>query len=95
MAGEGRITSDGAAGHVVLGQSLLHNVEQVSAGTRWHALDHEMIGIALLVRLRDIGVSEAQLRPFAEKAITIRRILRVNPRMPSLEEVETILRAAW
>jgi alcohol dehydrogenase class IV len=46
-------------------------------------------------RLRDIGVREEQLQPFAEKAAGIRRIVRVNPRVPSVEDVAGIYRAAF
>ncbi len=45
--------------------------------------------------LREIGVTESQLRPFAEKAHGIRRILRVNPRQPTVEDLEGILRSAF
>ncbi len=51
------------------------------------------IGIPL--RLRDIGVTESQLRPFAEKAFGIKRILRVNPRPVTVDDLEGILRAAF
>jgi alcohol dehydrogenase class IV len=51
------------------------------------------IGIPL--RLRDLGVTESQLRPFAEKAFAIKRILRVNPRQVTVEDLEGILRAAF
>jgi alcohol dehydrogenase class IV len=51
------------------------------------------IGIPL--RLRDLGVTEAQLRPFAEKAFGIKRILRVNPRPVTVDDLEGILRAAY
>ena len=46
-------------------------------------------------RLRDLGVREEQLRPFAEKAAGIKRILRVNPRPVTVDDLEGILRAAW
>ena len=46
-------------------------------------------------RLRDLGVTEAQLRPFAEKAFGIRRILRVNPRPVTVDDLEGIYRAAF
>jgi alcohol dehydrogenase class IV len=46
-------------------------------------------------RLRDLGVREEQLRPFAEKASGIRRILRVNPRPATVDDVEGIYRAAF
>ena len=51
------------------------------------------IGVPL--RLRDLGVTEEQLRPFAEKAFSIKRILRVNPRPVTVEDLEGILRAAF
>ena len=46
-------------------------------------------------RLRELGVKEEQLRPFAEKAFGIRRILRVNPRPVTVEDLEGILRSAF
>jgi alcohol dehydrogenase len=45
--------------------------------------------------LREIGVRAEQLRPFAEKAAGIRRILRVNPRPVTVQDLEGILRAAF
>jgi alcohol dehydrogenase class IV len=51
------------------------------------------IGIPL--RLRDLGVTESQLRPFAEKAFSIKRILRVNARPVTADDLEAILRAAY
>jgi len=46
-------------------------------------------------RLRDLGVKPEQLRGFAEKAFAIKRILRVNPRPVSVENLEEILRNAY
>jgi alcohol dehydrogenase class IV len=51
------------------------------------------IGIPL--RLRDLGVRQEQLRPFAEKAFGIKRILRVNPRPVTVQDLEGILQAAF
>ena len=46
--------------------------------------------------LRDIGVTEDMLPGFAEKAFSIKRLMRVNPRMPaSADEILTIYRAAF
>ena len=53
----------------------------------------EDIGIPL--RLRDIGVNEGMLPGFAAKAFSIKRLMRVNPRMPQSEdEILGIYRAA-
>ena len=46
-------------------------------------------------RLSAIGVREVQLRGFAEAAIGIQRILRVNPRPVTVDDLEGILRAAY
>jgi alcohol dehydrogenase class IV len=51
--------------------------------------------IGIPARLRDLGVREEQLSVFAEKALGIKRILRVNPRMPTKEDLVGILQAAW
>ena len=50
------------------------------------------IGIPL--RLRDVGISEAQLPAMADKAFTVKRILRVSPRSVAQEDLAAILRAA-
>jgi alcohol dehydrogenase class IV len=46
-------------------------------------------------RLRDIGVKQEQLRGLAEKAVGIKRILRVNPRSVTVDDVEGIFKSAW
>ena len=46
-------------------------------------------------RIRDIGGTEDQLRSFAEKAFQIKRLLWVNPREASLEDLHEILRSAF
>ena len=44
----------------------------------------------------DIGVKEDMLPGFAAKAFAIKRLMRVNPRMPQNEgEILEIYRAAW
>ena len=50
------------------------------------------IGIPL--HLRDVGISEAQLPAMADKAFTVKRILRVSPRSVVHDDLEAILRAA-
>jgi alcohol dehydrogenase class IV len=52
--------------------------------------------IGIPTRLRDIGVTEDMLPGFAAKAFGIKRLMRVNPRMPqSADEILGIYRAAW
>ncbi len=49
--------------------------------------------IGIPERIRDIGGTEAQLLGFAEKAFTIKRLLWVNPREASLEDLHGILKS--
>jgi alcohol dehydrogenase class IV len=51
--------------------------------------------IGIPARLRDLGVTQDQLRPFAEKALGIQRILRVNPRSVTLDDLQGILAEAF
>lgn len=51
------------------------------------------IGIPL--RLRELGVPQDQLPKLAEKAAGIKRILRVNPRYPTVTEMTEIFQSAW
>jgi alcohol dehydrogenase class IV len=59
------------------------------------AVERLRADIGIPPRLSDIGVRDEQLRPFAEKAIGIRRILRVNPRAVTVEDLHAILQAAY
>lgn len=68
----------------VAAESAIREIEQL----------REDIGIPL--RLRDIGVTEEMLPGFATKAFAIKRLMRVNPRMPQSEdEILGIYRAAF
>jgi alcohol dehydrogenase len=46
-------------------------------------------------RLRELGVRPDQLRLFAEKAFAVKRILRVNPRAVTADDLEGILKSAF
>ncbi len=51
--------------------------------------------IGIPQRLRELGVQEISLKQFAEKALGIKRILRVNPRPVGIEDLLGILHAAY
>ncbi|MEX0713250.1 MAG: iron-containing alcohol dehydrogenase, partial [Pirellulales bacterium] len=51
--------------------------------------------IGIPERLRQLGVRREQLAGFAEKALGIKRILRVNPRPVTYDDVLGIFEAAW
>jgi len=51
--------------------------------------------IGIRPRLSDLGVQREQLAGFAEKAIGIKRILRVNPRYPTQADIEAIYQESY
>ncbi len=60
------------------------------------AVERLRADIGIPLRLRDIGVTEDMLPGFAAKAFAIKRLMRVNPRMPQSEdEILGIYRAAF
>jgi alcohol dehydrogenase class IV len=59
------------------------------------AVERLRADIGIPARLRDIGVRAEQLRPFADKAIGIQRILRVNPRRVTVDDLHGILQEAF
>jgi alcohol dehydrogenase class IV len=79
----------------LLGENVTGLDEDQSAERAIAAVERLRADIGIPLRLRDIGVRREQLRSFAEKAITIKRILRVNPRPATVEDLEEILQAAY
>jgi alcohol dehydrogenase class IV len=79
----------------LLGENVAGLDEARAAETAIEAVAKLRTDIGIPRCLREIGVKEEQLRPFAEKATGIRRILRVNPRPVTVEDLEGILRAAF
>jgi alcohol dehydrogenase class IV len=79
----------------LLGEDVAGLDEGQAAERALAAVERLRADIGIPQRLRDIGVREEQLRPFAEKAFSIQRILRVNPRPVMLSDLEGILRAAY
>jgi alcohol dehydrogenase class IV len=59
------------------------------------AVERLSADIGIPRRLRDLGAREDQLPQFAAKAITVKRILRVNPRPVSEQDALAVLRAAY
>jgi alcohol dehydrogenase class IV len=79
----------------LLGEDVTGLDEAQAADRAVAAVERLRADIGIPQRLRDIGVREEQLRPFAEKAFGIQRILRVNPRPVTAADLEGILRAAY
>jgi alcohol dehydrogenase class IV len=79
----------------LLGEEVAGLDEQRAADRAITAVERLRKDIGIPQRLRDLGVRDEQLRPFAEKAFGIKRILRVNPRTVTEGEVEGIYRSAF
>lgn len=78
-----------------LGENTTGMNEDEAAEAAITAVNKLKQDIGIPARLRDLGVKEDQLRIFAEKSHSIVRIMRVNPRKASVDELEEILKQAW
>jgi alcohol dehydrogenase class IV len=78
----------------LLGENVSGLSVQAAAERGISAVEKLRVDIGIPNRLSELGVTEGQLRPFAEKAFAVKRILRVNPREVTLEALEGILRSA-
>jgi alcohol dehydrogenase class IV len=79
----------------MLGEDVSHRDEEAAAERAVAAVERLKGEIGIPARLRDLGVREEQLTPFAEKAFAVKRLMRVNPRYPTQDEIEQIYRQAW
>jgi len=79
----------------LLGEDVSGLDDAAAADRAVAAVERLRADIGIPLRLRDLGVREDQLRTFAEKAIKIQRVLRVNPRPTTTDDLEGILRAAF
>lgn len=64
-------------------------------GAAIRAVEQLRADTGIPTRLRDIGVTEDMLPGFADKAFAIKRLMRVNPRTPTRDEILDIYRAAF
>jgi alcohol dehydrogenase class IV len=79
----------------LLGEDVAGLPERQAAERAIVAVEELRDDIGVPRRLRDLGAREEQLRPFAEKAFGIKRILRVNPRAVTVDDLEGIFKAAF
>jgi alcohol dehydrogenase len=69
--------------------------EDQAAARAVTAIETLNLKIGIPARLRDLGARKEQIPEFAQKALGIARIIRVNPRVPKLEEVVGLLNEAY
>jgi alcohol dehydrogenase class IV len=79
----------------LLGEEIERLSEADAAERAVAAVERLQVDIGIPRRLRDLGVKQEQLRDFAEPAVAIKRILRVNPRPVTADDCEAIYRAAF
>lgn len=79
----------------LLGDDTTGDNEAQAAEAAIRAVEELRADIGIPTRLRDIGVQEDMLKPFAEKAHSFTRLMRVNPRYPTAAEIEHIYRSAY
>jgi alcohol dehydrogenase class IV len=79
----------------LLGEKVDGLDERMAAEKSIVAVEKLRAAIKIPARLRDINVRPENLLPMAEKAFAIKRVLRVNPRTVSLEDLHAILEAAY
>lgn len=79
----------------MLGEDTTGLSEQAAAERAIAAVEKLNRAIGIPAKLREFGAREDQLAGFAEKALGIKRILRVNPRTVTLDDLMGILKAAF
>jgi alcohol dehydrogenase class IV len=80
-------------GHM-LGEPVSDMSDDEAANAAIAAIERLRRDIGIPERLGELGVRAEQLPALAEKAFTVKRILRVNPRCPTLDDMVEILRWA-
>ena len=79
----------------LLGRDVKGLSEEAAAEEAIRAVEDLKVAIGIPQRLRDLGTRREDLRTFAERAFTIQRILRVNPRPVTVDDLEAILESAY
>jgi len=78
----------------LLGEDIAGCDELAAANRAIAAVERLNKAIGIPARLREFGAREDQIPSFAEKAFGIKRILRVNPRSVTIEDLKAILLSA-
>ncbi|MEX2113982.1 MAG: iron-containing alcohol dehydrogenase [Pirellulales bacterium] len=79
----------------LLGEDTSSLTEQQAAERSITSIQRLNRAIGIPGRLRELGATREQIPEMAEKALTIGRIVRVNPRVPTLGEMIELLNEAY
>ncbi len=79
----------------LLGMDTTGRTEREAAVQAVFAIENLNRKIGIPARLRDLGAQREQIPEFAAKALTIARIIRVNPRVPNVPEMVQLLNEAY
>lgn len=79
----------------LLGENIAGLSEEQAAHRAVEAIQALNRRIGIPARLSELGAKREQIPEFARKALGITRLVRVNPRVPKLEEVEALLEEAF
>jgi alcohol dehydrogenase class IV len=79
----------------LLGEDVSGLYEEQAALRAVTAIEHLNRTIGIPARLRDLGAKQEQLPEFAQKALGIARLIRVNPRVPTMPEMVQLLNEAY
>ncbi len=80
-------------GWMLGGDAVRHQPRHASLGVA--AVERLLADVGIPTRLRDLGVTEEMLPGFAAKAFAVKRLMRVNPRTPTEDDILGIYRAAF
>lgn len=75
--------------------SLLLDRDDCSSEDAIEAIEKLLVRIGIRTRLRDLGLTEADIPTVVSKTLPIERLLAVNARHPTAEDLEKILRRAF
>jgi alcohol dehydrogenase class IV len=79
----------------LLGEDIAGLSEEQAAERAVEAIVRLNRAIGIPARMRELGAKREQIPEMAEKALAIQRIVRVNPRVPTLGEMIELLNEAY
>ena len=78
-----------------LGEDVAGLDDAAAAERAIAAVDRLRAAIGVPGKLRELGAREDQLSAMTDKAYSIQRLMRVNPRFPTRDDIESLYREAW